>query len=478
MEPEYIGYYLLAMLPYALGTAHFACTIVLLVRWAVLRSARSRDRIIRPDMHKYASITYPRSFKVLALIVIGGYLLVIIPAIVWAFAMAVFKVDPLIPVAITALLGLCALIALARVPLSHKEVSATVDLRGLTIEYKDGEKNTISVRGYKGYLGQTKKHGFRLVYEGDDGKDEYVYLPFLSERDAILVGQDLINLRDHGYIEPPKKEPVQAAAPAAPATIPVRTPEEKKKIEEKIAYTGPINAGGEIGDKAKYRDYLEGVLEKIPFEKRDEITKLVLQGKKVEAMRECQRASGEGLKIASDLFGNYLMFPNLKYFNCRIYVRIADCEQIRKSFREYNEIYTDPDKCYISAEGDLDGGWHYIELSAATSEPEDFTFAEFMNILIWMGDLTHDVFAYAKPNNTYPGMGNSAVDKVGDWTNTEPFYAEPDRNAALGESCVGIMNGKEFRFVVTELAVSYKNEQASGFDIESYITKEHKVKIS
>lgn len=475
MEPEYIGYYLLAMLPYALGTAHFACTIVLLVRWAVLRSARSRDRIIRPDMHRYASITYPRSFKVLAIIVIGGYLLGVFPAIVLAFAMAIFKVNPVIPVAISELLGLIALIALARAPLSHKEAAAIVDSRGLTIEFKDGEKNTIGVRGYKGYLGQTKKHGFRLVYEGDDGKDEYVYLPFLSERDAILVGQDLNTLRDHGYIEPPKN-PVQAAAPAAPATIPVRTPEEKKKIEEKIAYTSPINAGGEIDDKAKYRDYLEGVLAKIPFDKKDEISKMVLQGKKVEAMRECQRAAGEGLRIASDLFGNYLMFPNLKYFNCRIYVRIADSENIRKSFNEYNGIYTDPDKCYISAEGDLGDNWHYIELSAATSDPSDFSFAEFMNILIWLSDLTYDVFAYAKPNNTYPGMGNSAVDKVGDWTNTEPFYAEPDRNDKFGDSCVGIMNGKEFKFVVTELAVSYKNEVAYRSDLESYICKKHKVK--
>ena len=256
------------------------------------------------------------------------------------------------------------------------------------------------------------------------------------------------------------------------------TPEERKKIEEKIAYTGPINAGGEIDDKAKYRDYLEDVLSKIPFEKRDEIIKLVLQGDKLEAMRVCQRATKEGLRISTDLFSNYLMFPDLKYFNCRIYVKIADSDKIRESFREYNGNYTDPDKCYISAERDLDDNWHYIELSPATSDPEDFSFEEFMNVLIWMGDLTRDVFAYAKPNNTYPGMGRSAADKVGDWTNTEPFYAEPDRNDKLTESCVGIMNGKEFRFVVTELEVSYKKELNSEFNIEAYISKKHRVALS
>ena len=396
MRPEYLYYFASDFVLCGLGAAHFACTIVLLIRWAFLRSARSRNGSLQSDTHKHAPVQYPKSFKVLAYIVIGGYLLVIIPAIVWAVALALRASNPLMPSIIAAVIGFIGFAALISMPLSHKESAATVDSR----------------------------------------------------------------------------------VPATVFKVGVRTPEERKKIEEKIAYTGPINAGGEIDDKAKYRDYLEDVLSKIPFEKRDEIIKLVLQGDKLEAMRVCQRATKEGLRISTDLFSNYLMFPNLKYFNCRIYVKIADSDKIRESFREYNGIYTDPDKCYISAERDLDDNWHYIELSPATSDPEDFSFAEFMNVLIWMGGLTQDVFAYAKPNNTYPGMGRSAADKVGDWTNTEPFYAELDRKDKLTESCIGIMNGKEFRFVVTELEVSYKKELNSGFDIEAYISKKHRVTLS
>ena len=342
MRPEYLYYFASDFVLCGLGAAHFACTIVLLIRWAILRSARSRNGALQSDTHKHAPVQYPKSFKVLAYIVIGGYLLVVIPAIVWAVALALHASNPLMPSIIAAVIGFIGFAALISMPLSHKESAATVDSRGPATGFRNG----------------------------------------------------------------------------------VMTPEERKKIEEKIAYTGPINAGGEIDDKAKYRNYLEDVLSKIPFEKRDEIIKLVLKGDKLEAMRVCQRATKEGLRISTDLFSNYLMFPNLKYFNCRIYVKIADSDKIRESFREYNRSYTDPDKCYISAERDLDDNWHYIELSPATSDPEDFSFAEFMNVLIWMGDLTHDVFAYAKPNNTYPGMGRSAADKVGDWTNTEPFYAE------------------------------------------------------
>ena len=396
MRPEYLYYFASDIVLCGLGAAHFACTIVLLIRWAILRSARSRNGALQSDTHKHAPVQYPKSFKVLAYIVIGGYLLVIIPAIVWAVALALHASNPLMPSIIAAVIGFIGFAVLISMPLSHKESAATVDSRGPATGFKDG----------------------------------------------------------------------------------VRTPEERKKIEEKIAYTGPINAGGEIDDKAKYRDYLEDVLSKIPFEKRDEIIKLVLKGDKLEAMRVCQRATKEGLRISTDLFSNYLMFPNLKYFNCRIYVKIADSDKIRESFREYNGIYTGPDKCYISAERDLGDNWHYIELSPATSDPVDFSFEEFMNILIWMGGLTRDVFAYAKPNNTYPGMGRSAADKVGDWTNTEPFYAEPDRNDKLTESCIGIMNGREFRFVVTELEVSYKKEISSGTDIESYISKKHRVALS
>ena len=396
MRPEYLYYFASDIVLCGLGAAHFACTIVLLIRWAILRSARSRNGALQSDTHKHAPVQYPKSFKVLAYIVIGGYLLVIIPAIVWAVALALHASNPLMPSIIAVIIGFIGFAVLISMPLSHKESAVTVDSRGPATGFKDG----------------------------------------------------------------------------------VRTPEERKKIEEKIAYTGPINAGGEIDDKAKYRDYLEDVLSKIPFEKRDEIIKLVLKGDKLEAMRVCQRATKEGLRISTDLFSNYLMFPNLKYFNCRIYVKIADSDKIRESFREYNGIYTGPDKCYISAERDLGDNWHYIELSPATSDPVDFSFEEFMNILIWMGGLTRDVFAYAKPNNTYPGMGRSAADKVGDWTNTEPFYAEPDRNDKLTESCVGIMNGKEFRFVVTELEVSYKKEISSGPDIESYISKKHRVALS
>ena len=396
MRPEYLYFFASDFVLCGLGAAHFACTIVLLIRWAILRSARSRNGALQSDTHKHAPVQYPKSFKVLAYIVIGGYLLVIIPAIVWTVALALHASNPLMPSIIAVIIGFIGFAVLISMPLSHKESAVTVDSRGPATGFKDG----------------------------------------------------------------------------------VRTPEERKKIEEKIAYTGPINAGGEIDDKAKYRDYLEDVLSKIPFEKRDEIIKLVLKGDKLEAMRVCQRATKEGLRISTDLFSNYLMFPNLKYFNCRIYVKIADSDKIRESFREYNGIYTGPDKCYISAERDLGDNWHYIELSPATSDPVDFSFEEFMNILIWMGGLTRDVFAYAKPNNTYPGIGRSAADKVGDWINTEPFYAEPDRNDKLTESCVGIMNGKEFRFVVTELEVSYKKEISSGPDIESYISKKHRVALS
>ena len=105
MRPEYLYYFASDIVLCGLGAAHFACTIVLLIRWAILRSARSRNGALQSDTHKHAPVQYPKSFKVLAYIVIGGYLLVIIPAIVWAVALALHASNPLMPSIIAAVIG-------------------------------------------------------------------------------------------------------------------------------------------------------------------------------------------------------------------------------------------------------------------------------------------------------------------------------------------------------------------------------------
>ena len=440
-------FFLSEVIPYLFWMAHFVCTIVLLIRWAVLRTARSKDRIIRPDKHRYAAVTYPKSFKVLALIVIGGYLVILFPAIAVAIILATSEYDPTIPGAVFALVGLGVVVLIGMSKFGHDEEYATVDTRGLTIQYRDGETKTYGMAGYNGYIVQTKYQPFRLEYLKKDGLKDYISLPFLSERDAVLVGKDLINIRDYGCLEPDKT----------------------------AAMTEPVVETAD--EKTEYRKRLELVLNHIPVEKKEQIMQLNDTGYKHDALRECQRASGEGLRVAADLFSDYLSLPLMKYFTCRIYVKNVSGVLISEAFKKYNEIYTDPDRCIIASEGDADVYWHYIELAPNPDRPEDFSYTEFMNVLIWLSDLTLDIFAYAKPNGTYKPSGNEIIDRIGAWSNTMPFYAEPNVNDQLKESVTGIMNSMNFKYVVPRLTVYYTGGYPADFSLKDHIYDKRRVNV-
>ena len=201
-----------------------------------------------------------------------------------------------------------------------------------------------------------------------------------------------------------------------------------------------------VNDPIRYRAYLENVLSQISFNKKDQIIRTVIKGDKAEAMRECQRTTKEGLRVVKDLMADYLIFPNLKYFSSRIYIKDATRADIEDSLREYGEIYTDTSSgnAYIGAVYGTD--WNYVEFYAAVTDPASFTFDIFLNLVIWMSQKSNTIFAYAKPNQTAPTLDGSALAAVGAWADITPFYATIDTDDSLGESCVGVLNNKNFRF--------------------------------
>lgn len=60
-------------------------------------------------------------------------------------------------------------------------------------------------------------------------------------------------------------------------------------------------------DAEKYAAYLEDILAKIPEDKKNEIISLVHDNRKLEAISECRKLTGEGLKVAKDLVEVYLV---------------------------------------------------------------------------------------------------------------------------------------------------------------------------
>ena len=232
-----------------------------------------------------------------------------------------------------------------------------------------------------------------------------------------------------------------------------------------------------VSDPVRYRAYLENVLSRISFNKKDQIMRTVLRGDKAEAMRECQRTAGEGLRIVKDLMDNYLILPNLKYFSSRIYIKDATRADIEDSLREYGEIYTDTasGNAYIGAVYGTD--WNYVEFYAAVSDPVSFSYDIFLNVLIWMSQKSTNIFAYAKPNQTAPAGDGSALGAVGAWADVTPFYATIDTEDSLGESCIGIINNKNCRFVVPDLTLSLGDSMPQDFDLENFLEDKYGVDL-
>ncbi len=233
-----------------------------------------------------------------------------------------------------------------------------------------------------------------------------------------------------------------------------------------------------VNDPIRYRAYLENVLSQISFNKKDQIIRTVIKGDKAEAMRKCQRTTREGLRVVKDLMADYMIFPNLKYFSSRIYIKNATRADIEDSLREYGEIYTDTSSgnTYIGAIYGTD--WNYVEFYSAVTDPASFTFDIFLNLVIWMSQKSNTIFAYAKPTLTAPIEDSSALSAVGAWADITPFYATIDTGDSMGESCIGVLNNKNFRFVVPDLTISYGDSVAQGFDIEKYIEDTYKMDLS
>lgn len=477
VEAKYVLLYLVTFIVPAL---YFVIVMVSLIFWAVERGRPYIPNEMFPDRHIYYPIRHTKKVKVMFIIDGIGVLCVMFPLFIALCASAMADADPWIVGGISAAVGLLILFGLTRIPWGSDVECVITDMQGLTIKRTEKmEKYSISM--YQGYTNGGKSNPFKLIFRNIDGSENYIYLPFLAAGDPINVGKDLNEVRNKGHLyqfpNPAYGNPVQniPIAKANPSQV-NPPPVDNGKAEALLAMNEQNKL---IADKERYRPYLENVLSRIPYNKKDEFIRRNLKGENIVVFRECQRLVGESLAIVRDLIGDYLTFPNLKYFTSRIYIENVPRWDIEEHLRDYGEIYTDvnPTSALLSVNDVYGTDWRYIEFSAALTNPESFTFDIFINILLWMSEKTRRIFAYAKPNWTAPKLGDNPSDKIGAWANITPFYAVPDITDDLGESCIGILNGKEFRFVVPEMTISYKKDIEADFNMETFIKDRYKVRV-
>ena len=426
--------------------------------------------VFKPDEHIYYPFEFSRKMRVMSTIcmfsLLGNVLFTLACTIGWAFS----PKDAFIAAAITLPIGLLVPITLAMSPFSSSVECLVLTPHTLTLKYKKEEKpdKVYYMDRYIRCIRPSRNQTFRAVFrDPDNDKNEVVCLNFIANKDIRILIQDLETVKKSRRLPlqqnaQPAGKPAKAASAPAPSNQPAGDAAAKQKQL--------------VEDKTKYPLYLENVLAKIPYNKRDEFIRRFLKGDKAETMRDLQRFTREGLRIVADLAANYLIYPDMHDYTSRIFIAGVSRSAVEDSLREYGEIYTDPFTGNTSVSEVPGTDWLCVTMSPAYKDADSFRFDEFLNVLLWLSSVSKKIFAYAVPNGRNTGPSdNSALASVGAWAGTTPFYAVPDFSDGSGESCTGILNGRQFRFVVPDLTLSYGKDAPEN--LKSYILKIHEVVV-
>lgn len=446
----------------------FLCVTLLLT--SAEKNRPVKPDVFKPDEHIYYPFEFSRKMKVMSTICMFSLLGIALPVLAFAVGWAVSPKAAFIAAGITFAVGLLITIIFAVSPFSSGIECLVLTPHTLTLKYKKEEEpdKVYYMDRYEHCILPSRNQIFRAVFSNmDSDKNEDVYLNFITNKDIPILIQDLetvkkscrLPLRQNAQ---PTGKPAKAAAAPAPSIQPAGDAAAKQKQL--------------VEDKTKYPLYLENVLAKIPYNKRDEFIRRFLKGDKAETMRDLQRFTREGLRIVADLAANYLIFPDMHDYTSRIFIAGVSRSAVEDSLREYGEIYTDPFTGNTSVSEVPGTDWLCVTMSPAYKDADSFRFDEFLNVLLWLSPVSKKIFAYAVPNGRNTGPSdNSALASVGAWAGTTPFYAVPDFSDGSGESCTGILNGRLFRFVVPDLTLSYGKDAPEN--LKSYILKIHEVVV-
>ena len=291
--------YFFEVLPYYVGTAltifFFVFLIITASMFARQKSSTSRPNEYLSDRLVFYPCGYTKKLKVVALITFFGFFVVLPTAIAYGIGYACLDDRAWIPGLIAFGIGLLILIIIGSRPFCFKESCLVIDDQKVTVKYKDGEMEdkVFYISKYDHFRRETKYVASMLVFNGYEG-DEELSLHFLRSNDAVTVGTMVDFIKKNGRV------PVVAQVAS------------KQEAQQRIAeqYKAEVDAFAQaqqelFNDVPRYNADLENVFSKLPEEKRSQITELMRQNRKIEAIKEAREYTGEGLKIAKDLVEKY-----------------------------------------------------------------------------------------------------------------------------------------------------------------------------
>ena len=291
--------YMLEVLPYYVGTAlsifFFVFLIITASMFARQKSSTSKPNEYLSDRLIFYPCGYTKKLKVMAMITFFGFFVVLPTAIAYGIGCVYLDDRAWIPGLTAFGTGLLILIIIGSKPFCFKEKCLIIDDQKVTVKYKDGdlEDKVFYISKYDHFCRETKYVASRLVFNGYDG-DEELSLHFLRSNDAATVGTMVDFIKKNGRVPVVQKVASKQEA--------------RQRIAEQYKADAAAFAQAQqelYNDVPRYNAYLENVFSKLPGEKRSQITELMSQNRKLEAIKEVREYTGEGLKIAKDLVEKY-----------------------------------------------------------------------------------------------------------------------------------------------------------------------------
>ena len=266
--------------------------------------ARQKGSTEKPDQYLADRIIlypcgYTKKLKVMTLITISGFFVLLPAAIAYGIGRVYLDDRAWIPGAIALGIGFIVWLIIAMQPFTHKESCLIIDEKKATVKYKDDSKEdkVCYISHYINDTRETKYVAKMLVFEGVEGKEE-LSLHFLRSNDAAAAATFVDFIKKNGRM--PVIQQVESRQEAQQRMAQQQTQRfaEQRKADNE-AFAREMEAL--VNDGPRYKAYLENVYSKIPESKRKQITELMQQNRKIEAIKEAREYTGEGLRIAKDL---------------------------------------------------------------------------------------------------------------------------------------------------------------------------------
>ena len=146
-------------------------------------------------------------------------------------------------------------------------------------------------------------------------------------------------------------------------------------------------------------------------------------------------------------------FPELSDYRIYIFLKGGAAGELKTLLNEYYELYIDETPFSMDLYNTNDQSWNYISLTLLPNVGEVEPMWEYLNILLWMSQKASVLFAYA----------------VSDKPGKLPVFAEVNKADSLGETCLGIVNGKNFICNIPERRAEWTGSVPVQYDLEKYI---------